>query len=364
MPRSLRSWRTASAVAAAALALSIPTAAGAARAPSTALFSSPSGIAAVGSFIVVADHGSSSLTILAASDGALVGRVAPALLDVPKPTSIVAEVVGTRRIAFVAGTGGAVAELALSAKGAVVAVARLGVLRPKGCARSAAAYLATDAHGHVVEACATGEVVEWSAATGHEARAIAPSTTRLTDAAGLAVLGTTAYVTNDATAAAHHQPDGVTALSLATGRRLRAVTNATNAAYGFSQPAGISSDGTHLWVANRAANTVDELARGSMAFLAGSGTNLTAPATVLATPKFTWVSSASVNGSSSMVTQFYVVDKAIASPWMMCNSNGPYQFGDPSGFTMSGTDLWVANAANNLVDQMNGSTGALVNTYT
>ena len=49
---------------------------------------------------------------------------------------------------------------------------------------------------------------------------------------------------------------------------------------------------------------------------------------------------------------------------MMCNSNGPYQFDNPSGFTMHGAMLWVANAADNLIDQMNASTGALVATYT
>jgi hypothetical protein len=64
-----------------------------------------------------------------------------------------------------------------------------------------------------------------------------------------------------------------------------------------------------------------------------------------------------------MVTQFTVVDHALTSPWMMCNSNGPYSFGDPSGFTESGTSLWVANASDSLVDQMNASSGALINTY-
>ena len=49
---------------------------------------------------------------------------------------------------------------------------------------------------------------------------------------------------------------------------------------------------------------------------------------------------------------------------MMCNSNASYQFGNPSGFTMHGGMLWVANASDNLIDQMNGSTGALVGTYT
>jgi len=64
-----------------------------------------------------------------------------------------------------------------------------------------------------------------------------------------------------------------------------------------------------------------------------------------------------------MVTQFRVVDHALESPWMMCNSNGAYQFDDPSGFALHGSTLWVSNASDDLVDAMTASSGALVATY-
>jgi hypothetical protein len=356
--------RTSGGLAATLLAGSLAVAAapaGAARPSTIARFAAPSAIASVGPWIVAANRASSTLTVLAADGGAFIRGVSHTLLGVSAPSAIVTVTAGGRRLVFVGGDAGKVSELVLATQGAWVAVQRVDVLRPAGCGALASALLASDGHGHVVEACSTGALSVWTAATGRLDRLIPSSMTGLTDAAGLAVLGAIAYATNDAAGTA---PDGVTAISLASGRRLFAVTNATSATYAFSTPAGISSDGAHLWVANEKGNTVDELARGSLALLGSSSTNLTAPAAVLATPKFTWVSSASVNGSSSMVTQFSNVANSIASPWMMCNSNGPYQFDDPSGFTMHGGMLWVANASDNLIDQMNGATGALVGTYT
>ena len=240
--------------------------------------------------------------MLSADGGAFIRGVSHALLGVSAPSAIVTVTTGGRRLVFVGGDGGRVSELAFTVEaGGWVAVQRLAVLREAGCGARASTLLASDGHGHVVEVCSTGALSVWTATTGHLDRSIPSSVTGLTDAAGLAVLGATAYASNDAAGAA---PDGVTALSLASGRRLFAVTNATSATYGFSAPAGISSDGANLWVANEKGNTVDELARGSLALLGSSSTNLTAPAAVLATPKFTWVSSAGVDGSSSMVTQF------------------------------------------------------------
>ena len=366
MARSTRLAPASAGVAAALLAASLVVAvpAGAARPSAASHFATPSSIASTGPWIAVSNRASSTLTLLAAKGGTILRTVSHALLGIAAPTAIVAEPISGRRIAFVGGTGGAVAELSLTARGAGVAVARLRVLRPAGCAARAVSLLALDAHGHLVEACGNGVVTEWAAATGALVRTIPASTTHLTNATGLAILGVSAYVTNAATSAPGTAPDSVTELSLATGARVRSITNATSATYAFSAPSGIASDGTHLWEANAKGNTVDELAGGTLALLGSSGTNLTAPAAVLATPKFVWVSSATVNGSSSMVTQFYVVNNQIESPWMMCNSNGPYQFGNPSGFAMHGGMLWVANAANNLIDQMNGSSGALAGTYT
>jgi hypothetical protein len=107
-------------------------------------------------------------------------------------------------------------------------------------------------------------------------------------------------------------------------------------------------------------STVDELAVSNMAFVATSATNLSDPGVVLATRAAVFVSS---GGSYGMVTQFTGSAGTLSSPWMMCNTNDPYQFDAPSGFAISGSSLWVTNSANGLIDRMNATTGALVKTF-
>jgi hypothetical protein len=343
------------------LAHAMPAAAAVAPRSAHAAFATPSSIAAVGRWIVVADKGSSTLSVLSASTGALEATVSHHTLGVSAPNAAVASTSSGRWLVFVAGVGGGVAELTVATTTAQrPAVTRLRILRPTGCARSATASLAVDAHGHVLEACSTGVVTEWAVHTGGLIRSFPAAKTTVTNATGLAVLATSVFVTNTATAAAGSAPDSVTELSLATGQRVRTVTNATNPAYAFSAPAGVASDGTHLWEINAVGSTVDELAVSNMAFVATSATNLSDPGVVLATRAAVFVSS---GGSYGMVTQFTGSAGTLSSPWMMCNTNGPYQFDAPSGFAISGSSLWVTNSANGLIDRMNATTGALVKTF-
>jgi hypothetical protein len=354
------------AVAALATMLAIPGVAAASSRPAAAsLFDAPSGIASIGGWIVVTNHGSGTLTVLSARNGARVASVGRAVVGVGAPTAIVAATVSGVRTAFVAGGGGRVAELQLRTSGAALEVTRVRILRPPGCGTKATGFLALDRDGHLVEACTDGVVTEWHTSTGALVRAIAASQSKVTKAAGIAIIGANAAVTNVASSGwSGSTADGVTLLSLSSGRRLKTVTNADNANYGFSTPGEISSDGTNLWVINTKASTVDELNGTTLAFLGSSGTNLSAPGVVLATRSFTWVSSSTWAGSSSMVTQFQAADHEVSSPWMMCNSNGPYKFDNPSGFTLSGERLWVSNESDNLVDEMDASSGTLVGTYT
>jgi hypothetical protein len=204
-------------------------------------------------------------------------------------------------------------------------------------------------------------VSEWSMAHAMLVRHFGQNVTGLTDATALTAHGVDLFVTNAATAAAHSAPDGVVELSVATAKRIRTVTNANNPAYAFSDPDGITTDGTNVWVTNFNADTVDELSGTTLSFLQTSGTNLYNPAAVVATKSYVWITS--VNGPvSSMVTQFTVAQPT-SSPWMMCNTNDKYLFDNPSGLALSGTSLWVTNASDNLVDQMSATTGLLVKTF-
>jgi hypothetical protein len=342
-----------------ALTLVVPAATAGAVPGARAKFAGPSSIAAVGKWLVVSDKTSSTLSVLSASSGALEATVSHRALGVSSPNSVVASTTSGRSLVFVAGVGGSVAELNVATTAAgKPAVTRLRVLVPTGCARTAKAYLAADAHGHVFEVCATGVVTEWAVRMGGLVRRFPASRTGLTNATGLTVLKSALYLLNASTAG-HAAPSSVTELSLSTGQRVRTVTNKTNPGYMFNMPTGISTDGTNLWVINAGGNTVDELAGSNLSFLTSSSTNVSDPGVVLATPAAVFVSS---SGEYSMVTQFTGTGATLSSPWMMCNTNGPYQFDAPSGFAISGTSLWVTNAANGLIDEMSASSGALIRT--
>jgi hypothetical protein len=114
---------------------------------------------------------------------------------------------------------------------------------------------------------------------------------------------------------------------------------------------------------NAGANTLDELSGSSLSFLGSSATNLSHPDAVLAKSGDVWVGSDGTAGKS-LVTQFKVVRGAIESPWMKSDSSGAYDFDNPVGFAVFGSSLWVANASDNLLDEMVASSGELVGTHT
>ena len=55
---------------------------------------------------------------------------------------------------------------------------------------------------------------------------------------------------------ANNDGDSVTELDAATGALVQVINGSS---YGFSDPAGIASDGTHVWVANIDGDSVTEL---------------------------------------------------------------------------------------------------------
>jgi len=55
-------------------------------------------------------------------------------------------------------------------------------------------------------------------------------------------------------------------------------------------------------------------------------------------------------------------------PWMMCNTNGPYEFSNPQALAVAGSTLWVVNEGGlnapygPSLTEMNASSGALIRT--
>jgi hypothetical protein len=156
----------------------------------------------------------------------------------------------------------------------------------------------------------------------------------------------------------------VTEINASTGSVVRTV-NAT--ADQLSAPDGVAFDGTHVWVTDSATNTLTELhGNGQLVQVVTNSSHngnygFNVPSVVLFHDKYVYVVSPAPGGAP-MITQ--VAIKTGYSEWMMCNSNYAFQFLLPSGLAIDGANLWVANAGNNSLTEMNAETGVLVTRVT
>ena len=121
-------------------------------------------------------------------------------------------------------------------------------------------------------------------------------------------------------------------------------------------PAGISSDGTHVWVANSAdsvfgppGNTVTELnaSTGAVVQTIGVGPN---PYGVSSDGTHVWVA----NSGNSTLTELNASNGAVVQTIGV----GP----NPYGVSSDGTHVWVANRGDGTVSELNASTGAVIQT--
>ena len=131
----------------------------------------------------------------------------------------------------------------------------------------------------------------------------------------------------------------------------------------LSTPDGITVNGNAVFVANEGSSSVSVLSSTAGALIQNIGnTSLNggygfdAPATLLSWGSDVYVTSPP--GDSPMVTQIQALSGD--SVWMMCNTNYAFHFLAPSALALDGSDLWVANAGNNTLTEMDATTGALV----
>ena len=114
-------------------------------------------------------------------------------------------------------------------------------------------------------------------------------------------------------------------------------------------PTGVSSDGTHVWVANYNDDTVTELNASTGALVntipVGSG-----PVAVSSDGTHVWVA----NATDDSVTELDASTGAVANTIAVG--------GTPNGISSDGNHVWVANSSGNTVTELDASTGAVVNT--
>ena len=119
-----------------------------------------------------------------------------------------------------------------------------------------------------------------------------------------------------------------------------------------SEPLGVSSDGTHVWVANSGSGTVSEL-DASTGAVVQTITVGSEPVGVSSDGTHVWVTNAA---SSGTVTELDASTGAVVQTITV----GSF----PEAVSSDGTHVWVANSGGNTVTELDASTGAVVQTIT
>lgn len=147
----------------------------------------------------------------------------------------------------------------------------------------------------------------------------------------------------------------VTELSDSDGSPIRTLQGSR---YHFDHPNELTSDGSHIWVANYGGNTVTELDAGNGGFLrAISG--FSTPAGIAAAGGHVWVINPGISGS---VTEVDAADGKVVRTLR----GGHYGFHIPTAIAVAGNRVLVANAGDTVVNgngppsvtEFDGSTGA------
>ena len=127
----------------------------------------------------------------------------------------------------------------------------------------------------------------------------------------------------------------MTELSASTGALVQVISAS---GYGFSDPVAISSDGTHVWVANFDGNSVTELSASTGALvqvISGSSYGFDAPDAISSDGTDVWVANADGNSVTELSASTGALVQVI--------SGSSYGFNGPDAISSDGTHVWVAN---------------------
>ena len=292
-------------------------------------FSQPTAMAASGGNLFVANRRGNSVTELNAATGVWVRTIT----GFSAPTAVVGYGVDL----FVANASGSVSEIDARTGRLVhvLAGATYGFSSPTSLAVYGTNLLVLNAGGSVTQV---------DAATGAVVRKIAGATYGFNHPSQIVVAGSQAWVTNSV-------GNSVTEFDATSGAWIRTLTSSS---YQFQGPSGIAFDGSKLWVADTTDSQITVIVAATGALSRVFSAAAPGPAPVASGDLRVYV--ASPPGSSPMVTAYTAVDTSYQ--WMMCNSNGPYNFNNPQSLLVVGDVLWVANASSNSLTQLSATTGA------
>ncbi|MGO9198911.1 MAG: PQQ-binding-like beta-propeller repeat protein [Acidimicrobiales bacterium] len=317
------------------------------------VFSQPVGLAVDHGRLWVTNRKADSVMELTAN-GALVRTLSAGRYGFQSPSAVVADGADV----FVANSDDSITEVAAS-DGSFVRHIRghaYNLRDPSAMVVYGTHLWVTDSKGN--------SVTEINDTDGRLIRALANKTSsprRFDDPDAITRAGSDLWVTN-------YKGDSVTEIDETSGAVVKTIDSGTGPkSYGLSEPDGIAFDGTNLWVSDSGMDQVTEMDASSGALVqivTNSSHNgnygFWSPGVVLAHKSVVYV--VSPPGSSPMITQMAV--SSGDSNWMMCNTNYAFNFDNPSALALDGSDLWVANEANDTLTEMNASSGVLIQDIT
>lgn len=303
-------------------------------------FSSPNSAAVVGADMFVTNGAGNSVTEVNASTGAFLSQISGPHYKFQSPSAIVA--VGTDL--FVANAAGdSVTEFSASN------LKHIHVIRKqKYDLADPVALTASGPDLFILNG--SGSITEVSTASRRLIGTVSGAAFGFHDPTGFALAGGRIFVANPSSST-------VTVISAAT-RGL--VDILSGPSYGFDWPSGVTFDGTNVWVTNPDSDSVTEISPTTLEALdVLTSSNL--PWVVPIISGDGYVFTVSPPGSSPMVSQI-VLSTPPAVTWMMCNTNGPYDFNNPEAAVVTGSNLWIVNEGGNSLTEMDTDSGALIRT--
>jgi DNA-binding beta-propeller fold protein YncE len=185
-------------------------------------------------------------------------------------------------------------------------------------------------------------VTEISASTGQVVRTVSlPS--------GLSIFGLYADGTHVWVPICENALDSLVEIDSSTG----SVKTLSGSSFGFDCPYAVTSDGTHVWVANEAGNSVSDVDVATGKSL-GVITGIQEPETIASDKKSVWVAGL----ASNSVLQ---IDEASGAV-IQTISDAADKFSEPQGIASDGSHVWVANFFGNSITELT-ATGNGVDEY-
>jgi DNA-binding beta-propeller fold protein YncE len=127
--------------------------------------------------------------------------------------------------------------------------------------------------------------------------------------------------------------------------------------YGFDAPRAIAVAGAHVWVANADSSTVTELnaSDGSLVQIVPSK-YFAGPDAIAVSGYDVWITNDGGNGGASVTELNALTGQPVHQPF----GNASYHFNQPDAIALDGVHVWVASFCANAVTEMNASDGSVV----